>query len=59
MLTSNHIHLLVKDTGQDGDQIPQFAGQVIDRSGKSYGPGQMWQDLAHAADFGGVAVKKN
>jgi putative transposase len=51
MVTSNHIHLLVKDTGQDG--IAQSMQLIAGRTAQEYNErkgrhGAFWEDRYHA-----------
>jgi REP-associated tyrosine transposase len=51
MVTSNHVHLLVKDTG--GDVIAQSMQLIAGRTAQEYNPrksrhGALWEDRYHA-----------
>ena len=52
MVTSNHIHLLLKDTGEH--VIPQIIQLIAGRTAQEYNPrkgreGTFWEDRYHAA----------
>jgi putative transposase len=57
-VTSNHIHLLVRD-GKEGEVIPQTMQLIAGRTGQEYNQrknrnGAFWEDRYHATKGYGV-----